>query len=69
MDGPSVKVLYQNSRKLSSFIQNYIMEGVRSPSPGIEDFNLKNIFPNMLSNTFSDFISDVGATYRRHYDR
>ena len=30
---------------------------------------LKNIFSNMLSNTFSDFILDMGVTDHRHYDR
>ena len=46
------------------------MEGVRSLSPEIQDCNLENIFPMiMLSNTSSDFISDVGVTDHRHYDR
>ena len=30
---------------------------------------VKNIFPNMLSNTFLDFISDTGVTDHGHYDR
>ena len=34
-DGPSEKVLYRTCRKLSSLIENYIMEEVRSPSPEI----------------------------------
>ena len=38
------------------------MEGVRSPSPEIWDYYLKNIFPNMLSNISLDFILDVGVT-------
>ena len=29
----------------------------------------KNIFPNMLSNTSPDFISDMEVTDHRHYDR
>ena len=45
------------------------MEGVRSFSPEIQVYYLKYIFPNMLSNTFSDFISDMGVTDHRHYDR
>ena len=45
------------------------MEGVRSPSPEIYDCYLKDIFPNILPNTSSDFISDMGVTYHRHYDR
>ena len=45
------------------------MEGVRSPSPEIYDYYLKYIFPNMLSNTFSGFIPDMGVTGHRHYDR
>ena len=38
------------------------MEGVRSPSPEIWDYYLKNIFPNMLSNISLDFILDMGVT-------
>ena len=38
------------------------MEGVRSPSPEIWDYYLKNIFPNMLSNISLDFILDMGLT-------
>ena len=30
--------------------------------------NLKKFFPDMLSNTFLDFISDMGVTGHRHYD-
>ena len=45
------------------------MEGVRSPSPEMLDCYLKNIFSKMLSNTSLDFISDMGVTYHRHYDR
>ena len=45
------------------------MEGVRSLSPEIQDFYLKNVFPNMLSNTSLDFISDMGVTNHRHYDQ
>ena len=33
------------------------------------DCYLKNVFPNMLSNTFLDIISDIGVTDHRHYDR
>ena len=29
----------------------------------------KNIFLNILSNTSLDFISDMGVTDRKHYDR
>ena len=45
------------------------MEGVRSPSPEIQDCYLKDIFPSILSNTSLDFISDMGVTDDRHYDR
>ena len=38
------------------------MEGNRSPSPEIWDCYLKNIFPNMFSNTSLDFILDMGVT-------
>ena len=38
------------------------MEGVRSPSPEIWDYYLKNIFPNMLSNISLGFILDMGVT-------
>ena len=31
--------------------------------------NLKNIFLDMLSNTYLDFISDMEVTDHRHYDR
>ena len=55
-------------RKLSSFIENYIMEGVRSPSPETQDCYLKNIFPSMLSNISLDLISVMGVTDHRHYD-
>ena len=48
---------------------NYIMEGVRSLFPEIQGCYLKNIFPNILSNTSSDFVSDMGVTYHIHYDR
>ena len=34
-DGPSEKVLYKTWQNLSSLIENYIMEGVRSPTPEI----------------------------------
>ena len=37
------------------------MEEVRLPSPEILDCYLKNIFPNMLSNTSLDFILDMGV--------
>ena len=37
------------------------MEGVRKPSPEIQDCYLKNIFPSMFSNTSLDFISDMGV--------
>ena len=40
------------------------MEGVRSPSP-----YLKNIFLNILSNTYLDFISVKEVTDHRHYDQ
>ena len=45
------------------------MAAVRSPSPEIQGWYLNNIFPNMLPNTFSDFISDMGVTVHRHYNR
>ena len=35
------------------------MEGVRSPNLEIWDCYLKNIFPNILSNTFLNFILDM----------
>ena len=38
-----------------SLIENYIMKGARLSSPEIEACYLKHIFPNKLSNTFSDF--------------
>ena len=44
------------------------MEEVRWPSPEILGCYLKNIFPNILSNTFLDFISDVGVTDHKEYD-
>ena len=44
-----------------------MMEEVKLPSPDIKD--LKNIFPNMLLNSFSDFITGMGVTDCRHYDR
>ena len=56
------KALYRKWCKLSALIENYIMGAVRSPSPKIYDYYVKNIFLNMLSNTFSDFISDMGVT-------
>ena len=34
--GLSEKVFYPNCRNLSSLIENYIMEGVRSPSPDMK---------------------------------
>ena len=40
------------------------MEGVRSLSP-----YLKNIFLNILSNTYLDFISVMEVTDHRHYDQ
>ena len=49
---------------MSSLIEKYTMEGVRSPSPEIYNCYLKTIFPNMLSNTFLDFITDMGVTYK-----
>ena len=45
------------------------MEEVRSPSPEIQDCYLKNMFPNKLSNTSLDFISDMEVTDHKHYDR
>ena len=45
------------------------MEEVRLPSPETQDCYLKNIFPNMLSNTPLDFISDMEVTDRKHYGR
>ena len=44
------------------------MEEVRSPSPEIWDCYLKNIFPNMLSNTSFDFVLDMDVTDNKHYD-
>ena len=44
------------------------MEGARLPSPEIQDWYLKNIFPNKLSGTFSDFIPDMGVSDHRHFD-
>ena len=41
------------------------MEGVRSPSPEIQNC----YFSDMLSNVYLDFISDVRVTDHRHYDR
>ena len=62
------KFLYQTWWKLSSLIKNGIMERVRSPSPEIYDCYLKNIFRNMLANTFSDFISGMRVTDHKRYD-
>ena len=45
------------------------MEEVRLPNPEIWNCHLKNIFPNMLSNTSLDFISDMGVTDHKHNDR
>ena len=57
--GPSEKVLYRICRKLSSLIENCIMEGVRSPSPYCY---LKNIiFLICYQTLFSYFISDMGV--------
>ena len=44
------------------------MEEARSLSPEIQDCYLKNIFPNVISNTSRDFISDMGVTDHKHYD-
>ena len=38
------------------------MKKVRLPSPEIQDRHLKKKFPNMLSNTYLDFISDIEVT-------
>ena len=54
---------------LSALIEIYITEGIRSPSPEIQDYYLKNIFPSMFSNTYSDFISDMVVTDHTQYDR
>ena len=56
-------------QKKSSLIENYIMEEVRSLSREIWDSYLKSIFLNILSNTTLDFISDMGVTDHKHYDR
>ena len=40
------------------------MEGLRSPTPEIQNCYLKKHFPNMLTNT-----SDMGVTDHRHYDQ
>ena len=45
------------------------MEGAGSPSPEIQDWYLKDNFPNMLSKTSLDFISDLGVNDHGHYDR
>ena len=68
-DGLSEKVLYWSCRKLNTLNENYIMEGVTLSSPEVLNFYLKSIFPNKLSNTFLDFISNLGVTDHRHYDR
>ena len=67
-DGPSEKVLCQICRKLFSLIENYIIEQVRSPSLEIKNCYLKNIFPNTLSNTSLDFISDIVVNDHKHYN-
>ena len=54
---------------MHTLIENYIVEGVRSPIPEKYDCNLKNIVPSMLSNNFSDFISDMGVTDHIDYDQ
>ena len=56
--GLTEKVFYGTSRALTSLTENYIMEGVRSPSPEIYGYCLKKKLPNLLSNTPLDFISD-----------
>ena len=53
----------------SYLIKNYTMEGVRLPSPEVQDCYPKNVFPNVLSNTFSDFISDMEVYYQKHKDQ
>ena len=54
---------------MHTLIENHIVEEVRSPSPKKYDCNLKNIVPIMLSNNFSDFISDMGVTDHIDYDQ
>ena len=44
------------------------MDGVRSPGSEIKNCYLKTLFPNMLSNTSSNFISDTGVTDHKYYD-
>ena len=56
--GLTEKAFYGTSRALTSLTENYIMEGVRSPSPEIYDYYLKKKLPNLLSNTSLDFTSD-----------
>ena len=46
-----------------------IMEEVSLPSPEIWDCYLKNIFPNMFSNTSLDFVSDMEVTDHKHFDQ
>ena len=45
------------------------MEGVKGPSPEIQDWYLKSIFPNRLTNTLLGLISDMGVSDDRHYDQ
>ena len=45
------------------------MEEVRLSSPEMKDLYLKNIFPNMLSNTVFGLISDMAITNHKHYGR
>ena len=45
------------------------MEGVKGPSPEIQDWYLKSIFPNRLTNILLGLISDMGVSDDRHYDQ
>ena len=45
------------------------MEGVKLPSLEIKNCYSRNIFSNMLSNTSSDFISDMRVTYHWHREK
>ena len=49
---------------LSSLIENYIMEEVKSPTP---EKRFKDDFSNMLSSASRNFISDMEVTDHKHY--
>ena len=61
------KILYRICWKLSSLTENYIIEGDRLTISKIQGCYFLKKIPNILSNTFSDFISDMGVNDHRHW--